>query len=92
MGLALDPLCAACGLEEESAIHFLCICPSLSNIRIQILGKPILSVGEYAEKSAISFLQFVEKSGRFWDSFLDNIRFVGCTLATNRILSNVEEL
>jgi hypothetical protein len=65
MGLASDPLCAACGIEDESAFHFICICPTLSNIRTQILGKPILSVCEFEEKSAISFMQFVEKNYRF---------------------------
>jgi hypothetical protein len=77
MGLLLDPTCAASGIEEdliwfeffyieeELALHFICICLILENLRTQIFGKPILSVGEYDEMSAGSFAQFAEKSGRF---------------------------
>jgi hypothetical protein len=65
MGLLSDPTCAACGIEEESALHFICVCPTLANLRTQIYGKPILSVSEYEEMSAGSFVQFTEKSGRF---------------------------
>jgi hypothetical protein len=65
MDLVSDPICAACGIEEESALHFICVCPTLANLRTQIFGKPILSVSEYEEKSAGSFVQFAEKSGRF---------------------------
>jgi hypothetical protein len=50
----MDLFYAAFGLEEETAFHFICI-----------LDKPILSVGEYEEKSVIPFLQFIKKSGRF---------------------------
>jgi hypothetical protein len=52
MGLLSDPTCAACGIEEESALHFICVCPTLDNLRIQIFGKPILSVSDYEEMSA----------------------------------------
>jgi hypothetical protein len=65
MGLLSDLTCAACGIEEESALHFICVCPALANLRTQIFGKPILSVSEYEEMSAGSFVQFAEKSGRF---------------------------
>jgi hypothetical protein len=64
----LDPTCAACGIGEESAksaFHFICVCTTLANLRTQIFGKPILSVSEYEEMSAGSFVQFAEKSGRF---------------------------
>jgi hypothetical protein len=65
MGLLSDPTCAACGIGEDSALHFICVCPTLANLRTQIFGKPILSVSEYEEMSAGSFVQFAEKSGRF---------------------------
>jgi hypothetical protein len=65
MGLLSDSTCAACGIEEESAPHFICVCPTLANLSTQIFGKPILSVSEYEEMSAGFFVQFTEKSGRF---------------------------
>jgi hypothetical protein len=65
MELLSDPTCADCGIEEESALHNICVCPTLANIRNQIFGKPILSVSEYEEMSAGSFVKFAEKSGRF---------------------------
>jgi hypothetical protein len=49
---------AACGIEEESALHFICVCPTLANLRTQIFGKLILSVSEYEGMSAGSFEQF----------------------------------
>jgi hypothetical protein len=65
MGLLSDPTCAVCGIEEESALHFICVCPTLANRRTQIFGKPIMSVSEYEEMLLGSFVQFAEKSGRF---------------------------
>jgi hypothetical protein len=62
MGLLSDPTCAACGIEEESALHGR---PTLAILRTQIFGKPILSVSEYEEMSTGSFVQFRGKSGRF---------------------------
>jgi hypothetical protein len=64
MGLLFYPF-AACGIEEESGLHFICLCPTLANLRTQIFGKPILSVSEYEEMSVGSFVQFAEKSGGF---------------------------
>jgi hypothetical protein len=65
IGLLSDPPCAACGIEEESGLHFIRVCPTLANLRTLIFGKPILSVSEYEGMSDGSFVQFAEKSGRF---------------------------
>jgi hypothetical protein len=65
MGLLSDLTCAACGIEEESVLHFICVCPTLANLRTQVFGKPILSVSKYEEMTAGSFVQFAEKSGGF---------------------------
>jgi hypothetical protein len=65
IGLLLDPTCAACGVEEESALPFIYMCSTLTNLKTQIFGKPILSVSEYEEMSAGIFVQFAENSGRF---------------------------
>jgi hypothetical protein len=69
MGLLSDLTCAACGIQEEAALHFICVCPTLANLRTQIFGEPILSVSEYEEMSAGSFVQIEEKSGRFETRF-----------------------
>jgi hypothetical protein len=45
MGLIDEPICIACGMEDESAFHLLC--PSLISLRIRTFLKPILSVEEY---------------------------------------------
>jgi hypothetical protein len=59
-----------CGPEPcLSALHFICVCSTLANLRTQIFGKPILSVSEYEGMSASSFVQFIEKSGRFETPF-----------------------
>jgi hypothetical protein len=44
MCLLLDPTSAACGIEEESALHFIDVCSTLANLRTQIFGKLILSI------------------------------------------------
>jgi hypothetical protein len=46
-----------CGIEEESALHFICVCSILANLRTQIS----LSVSEYEGMSAGSFVQFAKK-------------------------------
>jgi hypothetical protein len=54
MGFIVEPICIACGMEDESAFHLLCNCPSL-----------ILSVEEYEGASASALLRFGLASGRF---------------------------
>jgi hypothetical protein len=61
LGLLSDP--TSCSIVE--ALHFISVCPTLANLRTQIFGKPILSVSEYEGMSAVSFVQFGEKSGGF---------------------------
>jgi hypothetical protein len=41
MGLIDEPICIACGMEDESAFHLLCDCPSLISLRIRSFSKPI---------------------------------------------------
>jgi hypothetical protein len=38
MGLVSDPTFAACGIEEESELHFICVCLTLANLRTKIFG------------------------------------------------------
>jgi hypothetical protein len=64
MGLLSDPTCAACGIEEELALHFICVWPTLANLTTQIFGKPILIDSEYEGMSGGSFVHFAEKSNK----------------------------
>jgi hypothetical protein len=67
MGLIDEPICIACGMEDESAFRLLCNCPSLLSPRMRTFSKPILSVKEYegASASASTLLRFALASGRF---------------------------
>jgi hypothetical protein len=49
MGLSENPLNLACGLEEETASHFVCVCPALSIARTREFDKPILNEREYKQ-------------------------------------------
>jgi hypothetical protein len=64
MGLIDEPICIACGMEDESVFHFLCNCPSLISLRMRLFSKPILSVEEYERASASALLRFALASGR----------------------------
>jgi hypothetical protein len=60
MGVSDEPICVACGMEDESACHLLYNCPSLVSLRMRTFSKPILSVD-----SASALLRFALASGRF---------------------------
>jgi hypothetical protein len=44
MGLTDEPICIACGMEDETAFHLLCKCPILISLRMHLFSKSILSV------------------------------------------------
>jgi hypothetical protein len=50
--LSLSAFCIACGMEDESAFHLLCDCPSLISLRMRTFSKPILGVEEYEASRA----------------------------------------
>jgi hypothetical protein len=64
MGLATSPVCASCQLEEETALHFVCVCPTLALWRTRIFGKPIKNASKFTEVSASAILRFAFQSGR----------------------------
>jgi hypothetical protein len=65
MGLVDVPICIACGMEDKSAFHLLCNCPSLMiSLRMRLFSKPIVSVEEYEGASASALLRFALASGR----------------------------
>jgi hypothetical protein len=65
MDLTDEPICIACGMEDEPAFHLLCNCPSLISLRMRLLSKPIVSVEEYEGASASALLRFALAIGRF---------------------------
>jgi hypothetical protein len=52
MGLTTSPVCASCQLEEETTLHFVCVCPTLATLRTRIFGKLIMNASEFAEVSS----------------------------------------
>jgi hypothetical protein len=64
MGLVTSPVCASFQLEEETALHFVCVCLTLATLKTRIFGKPIMNASEFTEVSASEILQFAFQSGR----------------------------
>jgi hypothetical protein len=65
MKLHSDPICVGCLLEEETASHFKCTCPSLAQKRQKVFGKPILDKAKISELSSASdILKFAMLSKR----------------------------
>jgi hypothetical protein len=42
MGLTTSSVCASCQLEEETALHFVCVCPTLATLRTRMRTPVIL--------------------------------------------------
>jgi hypothetical protein len=78
MGLATSPVCASCQLEEETALHFVCVCPTLATLRTRIFGRPIINASEFTDVSASAILRFAFQSGRLetnrWHNSLKCVR------------------
>jgi hypothetical protein len=45
-------------LDEEKAVHFVCVCTTLAILRRHIFGKPIKNASEFAEDFASAILRF----------------------------------
>jgi hypothetical protein len=59
----MGPTYAAGGIKEESAFHFICVCPILGNLRTQIFDKPILGILSNLQKRTVDLrLVFNETS------------------------------
>ena len=65
MGVIPDPICALCGEEEETALHFLGQCMALSAIRHRIFGMDPLSPRDIRRITVTELLGFIQASGRF---------------------------
>jgi hypothetical protein len=62
MRLTTSPVCASCQLEEETALHIVCICPTLATLRTCIFGKPIMNALEFTKVSASAILCLLSKA------------------------------
>jgi hypothetical protein len=58
IGLTTSPVCASCQLEEGTALHFVCVCPTLATLRTRTFDKPIMNASEFTEGSASAILWF----------------------------------
>lgn len=65
IGIRDDPDCDYCGRNEETALHFLCNCPTLSIKRKESFGKEILTPTQVINLNINKIYNFVKKSGRF---------------------------
>jgi hypothetical protein len=64
MGMTTSPVFGSCQLEEEMALHFVCVCPTLATLRTRIFGKPIMNASAFTELSASAIQRFAFQSGR----------------------------
>jgi hypothetical protein len=78
MGLTISPVCACCQLEEETALHLVCVCPTFAILRTRIFGRPIMNASEFTEASTSTILRFAFQSGRLetnlWHNSLKCVR------------------
>jgi hypothetical protein len=69
LGLAMSPLCHLCGLEDDTAEHFICRCEKVTFSRLISLGNYHLTPSEIgSEVKPSSLLSFTRDSGR-WEEF-----------------------
>jgi hypothetical protein len=63
MGLSDNPLCLACGLEEETAFHFMCGCPAFSIARTLARGSLPVELEQMSEKNQKNPLNDIQIQG-----------------------------
>ena len=59
LGIVSDPTCRGCGLEPETARHFICTCPALKNLRTRHLGDFYVTPEEQLELDLANVLSFI---------------------------------
>jgi len=64
MGLHSDPSCV-CGFGEETGLHVICECPSISSLRLRILGGFELRPLEVPGLGPATLDRFLVETGRF---------------------------
>jgi hypothetical protein len=77
MGMTTSPVCGSCQMGEETALHFVCVCPTLATLRKRIFGKPIMNASQFTEVSASAILQFAFQSGTLETNlWLNSLKYV----------------
>ena len=61
MRLAESPFCGGCELEDETAFHIICECPSFSLLRIRTFGQPMLDERQYKMASLTQIQEFITR-------------------------------
>ena len=64
IGMISDSTCGGCGLEPETARHFICTCPALRTLRTKYLGDFYVTPEEQSKLDLTSVLSFIERSKR----------------------------
>jgi len=49
LGIASEPDCRKCGMEEETAQHVVCECPTIKTIRVRLYGETVLLHEKFME-------------------------------------------
>ena len=70
-----DPLCPACGQEEETTYHFLATCPAQMQDRYSIFGSHLLRNEELRKVQPISLIRFARTTKRLmWPAVTSGLR------------------
>ena len=65
LGISDSVLCPACEEEDETADHFLCVCPAFARIRFEVFGTDVLRSDHLGSLAPQDLLRFLRRSGRF---------------------------
>jgi ribonuclease HI len=60
LGLSDQTICRLCLEEDETSEHVLCSCEAVASLRLNILGKPFLSLPEFHSTSFSDILGFIK--------------------------------
>ena len=74
-----DPLCSACGEEEETPYHFLGKCCARMLDRMSVFGSYLLDLEELRKVKPISLVHFLRTTKRFVSVTYDYIEDVNWT-------------
>ena len=64
MGITTYGTCTKCGLEEETADHFVGTCPARWNQRLRSLGAVSLMPQEWRSRSVFALAKYIQATGR----------------------------